>query len=150
MDKEKNNTYFRNYMRNRRHSDENFRIKQLTATKRWQEQNRYRVLANRTIHNHKSHGVILLCSRQEIENILRETTNCSICNAKLDFGVKIKGIITSTSPSIDIIDRTKPLTIENIQVLCAHCNMAKYEMNMDEFKEWVKMLYSSFFEHGQI
>lgn len=141
--------YMRKYMNNRRNNDPDFRARQLASTKKYQQRERYKMFVTRTFYKHKTRSCPLLCTSRELEAMAKRTTECSICGATLSFVYRGKIGSNSNYPSVDIIDKQKPTTLDNLQIICVHCNMAKCEMNMEEFKEWIRKIHMRF-EHVRI
>ena len=44
---------------------------------------------------------------------------------------------------IDRVDNNKGYTIENIVPCCGICNQAKHKLTLQEFKDWIKKVYSN-------
>jgi len=45
---------------------------------------------------------------------------------------------------VDRIDNKKGYTVENCVPCCTHCNKAKLDMTIEEFKNWVRKVYKNF------
>jgi 5-methylcytosine-specific restriction endonuclease McrA len=43
---------------------------------------------------------------------------------------------------IDRLDSSKPYTLDNVVPCCKHCNYAKNDMSVDQFKEWIFKVHS--------
>lgn len=46
---------------------------------------------------------------------------------------------------IDRIENTKGYTIDNVVPCCRICNIAKQQLTLQEFKDWIKRIYNNMF-----
>ena len=51
---------------------------------------------------------------------------------------------------IDRVDTTKGYNIENCVPCCSICNYAKHDLNLNEFKSWVKTAYNHMYGEGDV
>jgi hypothetical protein len=91
---------------------------------------------------HKARGYIFLFSRKELSELVIKNNECKICGATLIFQNKRGWNLNS--PSVDIIDKSKPLTIDNVQIVCLRCNNAKSTMTMEEFIKYCQSIVLKF------
>lgn len=97
-------------------------------------------IARSAINNHKARGYPLLASEEEIVQLFRDAVVCP------DSGVRFENKVQSgwnplVSKSIDVIDPTKPPTLDNLRVISTASNSAKNKFSMDEYRAFVEMLY---------
>jgi hypothetical protein len=72
--------------------------------------------------------------------------DCYYCGAKPNNIQKTKGCNGNyIHNGIDRIDNTKDYTIDNVVPCCKICNQAKHTLTMQEFKDWIKKVYSNIF-----
>lgn len=102
-------------------------------------------MATNTISRHKSKSYKINFLLNELERLAKQTQRCPICNCliKWGFGSK-KGSPAMNSPSLDRIDKSKILTIENIQIICFNCNATKRARTMKEFIEYCRMVSNKY------
>lgn len=50
---------------------------------------------------------------------------------------------------IDRIDSSKGYIEGNVVPCCIHCNRAKMDRNIDDFKNWIKLIYNNLYEKGR-
>lgn len=51
---------------------------------------------------------------------------------------------------IDRVDTTKGYTLDNCVPCCTKCNVAKHDLKLDEFKEWIKRCYEHLLLEGKL
>jgi hypothetical protein len=102
-------------------------------SREWQQRNPKRCWAKDTIKNHRTNGVKVSTTISELTELALDTTYCPICGVELCFGKKEEGKILTCSPSLDRIDRSKPMTRDNIQILCYACNSGKSVGSLAEY-----------------
>lgn len=56
-----------------------------------------------------------------------------------------KNITTNSGTRLDRIDNSLGYTNENTVGCCRQCNIAKNNYTLEEFKDWVKIVYTKFF-----
>jgi len=142
--RERMRKYHREYARNRR-KDLDYRIKDALKTKIWQEQNKDKVWINRTFRSHKNRDISFLFSKEQLKELIRKPIICKICGSLLDINSKKGHGFSPNCITVDIIDRKKDATIDNIQIVCGKCNLSKSQMSMDEFRGWIKTVYLRLF-----
>lgn len=59
-------------------------------------------------------------------------------------GNKNKSVIKALN-GIDRVDSSKGYTKDNTVPCCMHCNRAKMDRNIDDFKNWVKLIYNNLY-----
>ena len=65
--------------------------------------------------------------------------NCHYCDTPPNTRYNRAGCVqTFVYNGIDRVDNSKGYTIDNVVSCCKHCNFAKSEMSVDEFKEWIQ------------
>lgn len=79
------------------------------------------------------------------------SSNCSYCGIKPSqvcraIGAKSDDYIYN---GIDRVDNSKGYTIDNVVPCCGRCNGAKSVYSIDEFKEWISVVYHRFFTSEQ-
>lgn len=93
--------------------------------------------ANQAIGSHRRKGHTIELTIDELYNFALEVKNCPICGVELSWGKK-NGHIRNHSPSLDRINNDPVLNINNIWIICAKCNAAKGDLNMEEFVEYCR------------
>jgi hypothetical protein len=92
-------------------------------------------------HSAKSRNLEYSLTMEEFEKITK--SNCSYCGlqpqAEYDYGHNTGNYIYN---GIDRVDSSKGYTKENSTACCYTCNIAKSDMHIDEFKDWVKRVYN--------
>jgi len=86
--------------------------------------------ANGTMGSHKRRGFIVTITRDQLVDIAKKTTHCSICGCKLKWE-KHKGM-TCDSPTLDRIHNEQELNTDNIWIVCNQCNAMKGETTMKD------------------
>lgn len=85
------------------------------------------------------------------EDFLRLTKlNCHYCNAEPSNENKSLGRVFEngnyTYNGLDRVDNLKGYSLDNVVPCCKTCNVAKRNLSVEEFKNWVKQIYSNLFE----
>jgi hypothetical protein len=108
----------------------------------WRKKNPHRCRATRTISGHKLQGMKVEITTSELEQLLENTTNCSICGIELkpDLG---EGYYPN-SPSVDRLNNETTLNIDNIWVVCRKCNTTKQNRSMKEFYHYCEFITNKF------
>jgi len=106
--------------------------------KEWREKRYHRYWTNATLSNHKRNGYIVNLAKDELEDIAKKITHCSICGIKLKWhqgeGKK------NNSPTLDRINNSNELNRNNIQIICDKCNATKQDRTMKEFVKYCKLV----------
>lgn len=119
-------------------NDSSFRKDMVRRAKEWQIKNPIRRWVSAIIHNHRANGTIVNFTFDELYNLAVKTSICKICGIELDYKSKGKKGHSRNSPSMENIHRKLILTINDIEIICAHCNCAKNTMTMPEFIAYCK------------
>lgn len=101
---------------------------------------------NSVIHNYK-----LGAKRRNLEWNLSKTeciellqSNCQYCGIEPKQVFKRKGCTSSyVYNGIDRLDSCKGYTSDNCVPCCKDCNRAKWQMTIEEFKDWLKRICSN-------
>jgi len=101
----------------------------------------HRKRASGTLSTHKQRGMKVSITLTQVENLFAETTHCPICGRKLDCHSR-PGFASASSPSLDRIDNDNEIRIDNVWVICKHCNTTKQDRTLEEFYEYCKMVVS--------
>lgn len=140
----------KDYMRNRYHNDPEFRKRMLNSAKNYALRYPIRTWANSVIGGHRRRGISIEVTRIQLEKLAEETKTCFYCGCLLRYGPQNgKKRWHRDSASVDRIDNEKPLSINNIQILCCQCNLAKNKMTAKEFSEWIKKVYQNLFRNNE-
>jgi hypothetical protein len=140
-DEEKNKIKQKEYHKTKYHTDVKFREKSLFCSIRWQTNNPLRFWAGRTLLNHKRRKKPLLITRQELEEMALKTKECWLCGGNLEYCCpKGDKNFHYNSASLDVKDISKPLNKNNLQIICAHCNICKGMKTIKEFIEYCKLI----------
>jgi len=84
--------------------------------------------------SHKTKGMNVLITNDEIESLYKNTTHCPIC------GVKLSNKSRGNTPSLDRINNENELRIDNVWIICGKCNTTKQDRTLEEFYEYCKMV----------
>ncbi len=103
---------------------------------RWFVKNPKRVWAARTLGGHRQRGFEVEITVDLLFDLALYTEECWICGCELDWSVGTKGKAKPNSPTLDRINNDSVLTLDNVQIICYRCNMAKSTMSMDEFTDY--------------
>lgn len=102
-------------------------------SKEYREKNAYHFWANRTLKSHKSKGIQVNLTIDELEEKAKNSKFCPICGRELRFG---GGISDEYSATLDRINNENEIKKDNCVILCHRCNTSKYKMNLKEFIEY--------------
>lgn len=100
---------------------------------------RVRRWARKTLADHKKNGYEILITVDTLEDIAESTKICKWCGVDLQWEYG-KGTVVN-SPSLDRIDNESTITVDNIEIICRTCNLAKSNRTKLEFKEHIKRMY---------
>ena len=78
--------------------------------------------------------------KDEVLSMAFSTKECPFCRTVFDYAKDYKGW-KPTAPSLDVINRDKPTTKDNLQIICVQCNTAKSKLGQEEFKAWIRRVY---------
>lgn len=112
-------------------------------TRRYAISHPIKVWATLTLCYHKLKKISVQTTIRDLELLAEMTEKCKYCGAVLEYGARKDSRKTwnPKSASLDMIDNTRPLTMDNVQIICRLCNTAKNKLQFDEFKDWVKKVY---------
>ena len=100
----------------------------------------------RIIDNYKRHakkrGYNFELTKEQFEEITQK--DCFYCGAKPNNIRKAYGYNGNyIYNGIDRVDNTKNYTIDNVVPCCKICNIAKNNLTLQEFKDWIKKVYNN-------
>jgi len=107
----------------------------------WRKHNPIKNWAGRSLSRHKEWGYNVKVNRDYLEELRRNTKNCCYCNCKLKSGKKK---LWAKSPTLDVIDGSKNVTVGNIQVICHRCNMTKQNRTHEQFVDYCSNIVNKF------
>lgn len=110
----------------------------------WISRNSHRFWAMSTLNKHKSNGYKINIKINELEQLAKQTTNCPICETKLNWKTGNKKKKQINSPTLDRINNEKVLNRNNIWIICNKCNTSKYDRTFDEFIEYCTKVSNKF------
>jgi hypothetical protein len=148
--------YYRTHHEEKLAYAKNYRIvnreKVLESKRDWSRQYSkeypYECWARLTLTHHKRNGIDVQLTRSELEILARETTNCHICGAQLDWINRTR--TNPSSPTLDRINNERTISKATIQIVCLRCNMAKGDMAMDEFINYCEMVAAKFAKYLEV
>ena len=87
----------------------------------------------------KKRGYSFELTEEQFAEITKQ--DCYYCGIKPNGIVKYKEINTEyIYNGIDRVDNDKGYTVENTVPCCKHCNIAKNNMTLQEFKDWIRRI----------
>lgn len=101
----------------------------------------HRQWATYSIRHHKKRGFKMSMTIEELTKRAKTITYCPMCGIKLKW---YYGNLSSNSPTVDRIDSNNELTMDNTQIICHKCNMAKRDRTMKEFVEYCRTIVEKF------
>ena len=78
---------------------------------------------------------------KELETIALKVDNCHFCGCFLDWRLHKGKRPESNYPTLDRINNDKILSLENVEIICYRCNLAKGSLAKSEFLEYIKTVY---------
>ena len=127
-------------IKKRYHTDKEFKKRVHQYSYNWRKRNPIRFWANQSIQNHKQRRIIFI-TRKELEDWAIKTKECWICGEILEYSSsKNKGGFKHSSASVDIINREKPTTKDNLQIICNRCNICKGTSSIKDFIDYCKLI----------
>lgn len=75
-----------------------------------------------------------------VEQLIKQQPNCQCCGVAYDIDSKREGIALRTSPSIDRFDPSQGYTLDNIELICFHCNNLKRHGSLRDFERIVRWM----------
>lgn len=105
--------------------------------------NPWRMWAKGTISYHRTHGIKVDLTMDQLESIARPVKRCYICGHKLAWG-KAGGGPSFDSPSLDRIDNGQTINLDNIAILCNQCNITKGNRTMKKFIDYCERIAIKF------
>jgi len=108
----------------------------------WRKNNPVKRWCMQTISAHKQNGYKVLFTTNDLLPVAKQTNTCPICDIKLDweFGKGHK----RNSPSLDRMNNSKIIKLNNIKIICYKCNSTKLDRTMKEFVDYCKMIFQKF------
>lgn len=104
------------------------------SCRHWARTHPFRIWAHSTLGGHKRCGFEIAISLDELENMAKETSACSICNMPLDYGQSgSKRFLCGNSPTLDRKFNGTVISKDTTWILCRRCNMTKYDRTWDDF-----------------
>lgn len=116
-----------------------YKFKQNIADRKLINKNPHKRWAQTTINGHRRKGLLVLIHDKELTDIAKQTTHCKYCGSELNFEQYIEKE-ANNKPSLDRINNEHTMTIENTQIICVTCNLAKGKMTHKEFIEHIKSI----------
>lgn len=107
--------------------------------KRYILNNRPRVWCRGTIVNHRRRRYTVEFTPVELFVIAKKTSHCGICECKLTW-ISTTGRCMLSTPTLDRINDSKTLTLENTQIICMQCNTTKGSRTMKQFISYCAMV----------
>lgn len=83
----------------------------------------------------------------QLLELARHTTRCYYCDRKLEF-IPDRGKVQSESPSVDRLDNSSNININNIVICCKQCNVLKSDRSFSEFIEYCRLISEKFGRNG--
>ncbi len=115
------------------------------SVRQWRVNNPKRYWAKATLDNHRRKGFEVNITIDALTDLAKNTKTCSLCGCELNWSYGTKnGHSQPNSPSLDRIDNTNTLTLDNIQIICNRCNATKFDRSMKEFVDYCKMVVEKF------
>ena len=101
----------------------------------------HRQWATSSIRHHEKRGFDMNVTITELSEHAKTITHCPMCGIELKW---YYGNLSPNSPTVDRVDSNNTLDMNNIQIICHRCNMAKRDRTMKEFVEYCKMVVEKF------
>jgi hypothetical protein len=117
-----------------RHKEQDYAI-----NRKWAAANPRREWCVVVISNHRKTGYEILFEREELEQLAKRTDYCFLCGAVLEWNIN-RRVSLPNSPSLDRIDNTQRLALNDVQIICHSCNSTKQNRTMAEFIEYCKLI----------
>ena len=118
--------------------------KKKARSKKWRAINSQRCWASHTISSHKRKGYAVIITIDELIKKAKEIKTCLYCGRLIDY-TSGNGL-NKNSPSLDRINNGKIMEMNNIQIICHHCNASKSSRTHDEFVQYCTKIYKQFGE----
>lgn len=115
-------------------------------TRNWRNRNSKRIWAQSRINGHKRDNYEIKITKEELIDFIKNINTCAICGIEINF---IQGIGNnehnySNRASLDDINNSHIISINNIQIVCHRCNSTKHNRSMKEFLSYCKMIVDKF------
>lgn len=104
------------------------------------KENPIKLWCSSTINKHRSNGYIVNIRPLELYDFVKDIKTCEICGCDLKWEGEKQGRQLKDSPTLDRVDNEQILTLNNIQILCAQCNVMKGNRPMNEFIAYCNMV----------
>jgi len=94
----------------------------------------------------KKRGYIFNLSDEQSINIMQQ--DCYYCGAKPNnISTSKRSFGDFIYNGIDRVDNERDYTIDNVVSCCKICNIAKNNLTLQEFQDWIKRVYNKIFDH---
>ena len=94
-----------------------------------------------TLSNHKQkQNIIIDISLDELHEFVEDKDYCYICGKELDWSRGKKGHIQPNSPTLDRLNNSNVISVDNIQILCSECNAMKQNKSIIDLVDWCKQV----------
>lgn len=116
------------------------------ANDEWTQRNPYRAWSTRSISTHKTRGFTVIITRQQLEELAKNSHNCVICLRPLNWQLGNKGTVQLDSPALDRINNEMEIRPDNCQITCHSCGSTKRNRTMRDFVSYCDMVSKRFME----
>jgi len=116
----------------------NNRKKVLKQQKEYKNKHPFKYWSKKTIYDHKRKGYKIYFNLEQLFEMAKFTSYCSICGRKLNWNYGDKKKFQINSPSLDRKDNSNILTLDNVWIICNRCNRVKGSMLLKEFLKYCK------------
>lgn len=100
----------------------------------------FNALFSVTRHSAKKRGYTWKLTKKQVAHLTKQPCNyCGLLPSQVFYQKGCNGEYVYTG--IDRIDNEKGYTIDNVISCCTKCNRAKFTMTLEEFEEWITMVY---------
>jgi len=106
--------------------------------KQWRMNNPKKSWVIQSLYKHRQKGFKVKITNDALFDLAKNTETCPLCGCELDWSLGTKSKPQHDSPTLDRVDNTDTITLDNIQIICHRCNLAKSTMLMKEFIEYCK------------
>lgn len=120
-----------------------YKIQRNNSNKKYLTTKPFRRWAQVTIHSHRKRGFEVNITIPSLANKAKITTHCLYCGSTLDFNRYIDKK-SYNRPTLDRINNENIMTLENTQIICLTCNLAKGQMTHNEFINHCKSIARRF------
>ncbi len=131
-------------LKNQRRSYRKHRDKRNVAKRDYHLKHPHKVWSQRSFAAHKRKNHTLLFTTDDLEELAKSTSKCSICGKKFNWYEINKKTVNGDSPTLDRINNETVLVLEDVWIVCMRCNVMKNSMPFDEFIRFCKMVVKKF------